>query len=421
MFALVDCNNFYAFCEQLFDPALSGRPVVVLSNNDGCVVSRSAEARALGVPMAAPWHQIKDQARRDGIVPRSSNYAIYADMSNRFAEILGQFSPSLEAYSIDECFLDLAGLADEAEALGRAIRERVAQWLGLAVCVGIGPSKTLAKLANHCAKKALANRGGVCDLSRLPRRDQDALFERIAVGEVWGVGRQNRSLLEELGIRTVRQLRDADPASIRAHFSVVLERTVRELRGESCLALEEIAPDRRQIMVSRSFGVAVYEQIELGEAVAHHIARAAEKLRAQRSLAGAVHVHIRTSPFRTPPYQRSLTLPLPDSTDDTRVLTAWALTALKRIYRPGFAYQKAAVMLTELVPRGARQGGLFEAADDGRVDALMSTLDAINRRWGRGTVQLSVEGLTQDWAMRREHLSPACTSDWAQLLKVRAA
>lgn len=420
MFALVNCNNFYASCEQLFDPALAGQPVVVLSNNDGCVVSRSSEAKALGVPMAAPWHQVKERARRDGILPRSSNYALYADMSNRFAEILGQFSPCLEAYSIDECFLDLSGLTGEAEARGRAIRARIAQWLGLAVCVGIGPSKTLAKLANHCAKKALAGRDGVCDLSRLSDSEREALFERIAVGEVWGVGRQNAARLEEQGIRNVRLLRDADPAAIRRRFSVVLERTVRELRGESCLALEEIAPDRRQIMVSRSFGVAVYERAELGEAVAHHIARAAEKLRAQRSLAGAVHVHIRTSPFCTPPYQRSLTLPLPDSTDDTRVLTGCALAALRRIYRSGFAYQKAAVMLTELVSRGDRQGGLFEAADEGRSEALMSTLDAINRRWGRGTVQLSVEGLEQPWAMRREHLSPACTSDWAELLNVRA-
>lgn len=418
MFALVDCNNFYASCEQLFAPALRGRPVVVLSNNDGCVVSRSNEAKALGVPMAAPWHQIKERARRDGILPRSSNYALYADMSNRFAEILGQFSPCLEAYSIDECFLDLSG-PEGALALGAEIRARIAQWLGLAVCVGIGPSKTLAKLANHCAKKALAGRDGVCDLSRMAGCDQDALFERIAAGEVWGVGRQNSARLEELGVRSVRELRDADPAAIRRRFSIVLERTVRELRGESCLALEEIVPDRQQIMVSRSFGVAVYEQAELGEAVASHIARAAEKLRAQRSLAGAVHVHIRTSPFRTPPYQRSLTLPLPEPSDDTRVLTGWALAALKRIYRPGFAYQKAAVMLTELVSRDGRQRGLFEAADE-RGNALMGALDAINRRWGRGTVQLSVAGLTQHWAMRREHLSPACTSDWAQLLSVRA-
>lgn len=427
VFALVDCNNFYASCEKLFDPRLEGKPVVVLSNNDGCVVARSAEAKALGVPMGAPWHQLRELATREGIIAYSSNYALYADMSNRVVEVLSQFSENLEVYSIDESFLDLSGyhglnLAG-LHGYGVEIRHRVAQWLGLAVCVGIGTSKTLAKLANHCAKKGLAGRDGVCDFTVMSEAKLSNLFANIPVDEVWGVGRRISDRLREMGIETVRDLRDADAETVRARFSVVLERTVRELRGVSCLDLEEVAPPKQQIMSSRSFGQYVYDLDELREAVASYIAKASEKLRAQDSLAGAVQVYIRTNPFKPkePQYQRAVTLPLPEPTADTRVLSRFAISILKGIYRPGYAYQKAGVMLTELQPRQLRQQCLFaEEAWEERAQSVMKAMDSINSKWGRGTVRLSAEGLNKAWQMRRGRLSPAYTTSWTDLPVVRA-
>lgn len=422
VFALVDCNNFYASCEKLFDPKLASKPVVVLSNNDGCVVARSAEVKALGIPMGVPWFKIQKEAKQYGIVAFSSNYALYADMSNRVVEVLGQFTPSLEVYSIDESFLDLSGFNRDLVEYGQEIRQRIQQWLGLAVCVGIAPSKTLAKLANHCAKKGLAGSGGVCDFTTLTESQLTQLFAGIDVGEVWGVGRKIEARLADMGIFTVLQLREADPDLIRSKFSVVLERTVRELRGVSCLDLEEVAPDKQQIMCSRSFGQYVYDRDQLEEVVASYVARAAEKLRKQASLAGALMVFIRTNPFnpKEPQYQRSMTIPLPEATADTRVLVMWALKGLKRIYRPGFAYQKAGVMLSELRPKAMAQVSLFADLEDDRGQRLMATLDVINQRWGRGTLRSAAEGMEKPWQMKRQRLSPSYTTDWDGLPMVIA-
>ncbi len=431
IFALVDCNNFYASCEKLFDPKLKHRPVVVLSNNDGCVVARSAEVKALGIPMGVPWFQIRDQARRLGIVAFSSNYALYADMSNRVVQVLAGFSPQLEVYSIDESFLDLSGFAGQAgglDAYGAEIRQRVADWLGLAVCVGIAPTKTLAKLANHCAKKGLYGSAGVCDFTTASPAALDRLFAGIEVGEVWGVGRKLTSRLQAMGIQTVRQLRDADAETIRSRFSVVLERTVRELRGDSCLEMEEMedsAPNKQQIMSSRSFGHLIHELDELEEAVASYIAKAAEKLRAQASLAGAVQVYLRTNVFKpeVPQYQRAVTLPLPEATSDTRTLTQWALNILRAIYRPGFGYHKAGVMLLDLSPQANRQFSLFTAqggAEGARSEKLMRVLDGINQRYGRNTLRLGAEGVAQTWQMRRKNLSPGYTTSWDEMPAVTA-
>lgn len=418
VFALVDCNNFYASCEKLFQPKLKDRPVVVLSNNDGCVVARSAEVKALGIPMGVPWFQIQAEVRRYGIVAFSSNYALYADMSNRVVEVLSSFAPNIEVYSIDESFLDLAGFERHGYAsYGAEIRQRVADWLGLAVCVGIAPTKTLAKLANHCAKKGLAGSEGVCDFTILPQAALSELFGRIEVGEVWGVGRKITARLETMGIQTVRQLRDTNAETIRAKFSVVQERTIRELRGESCLDLEEVVPDKQQIMSSRSFGTLVYDLADLEEAVASYIAKASEKLRAQDSLAGAIQVYIRTNIFKpeAPQYQPAITVPLPVASSDTRVLARWALRALRRIYRPGYGYHKAGVMLLNLSPRANRQFSLFDAqggAADARSEKLMGALDDINRRYGRGVLRLAAEGVEKTWQMRRGNLSPGYTTSW---------
>ena len=425
VFALVDCNNFYASCEKLFNPQLKDKPVVVLSNNDGCVVARSAEVKALGIPMGVPWFQIQQDARRYGIVAFSSNYALYADMSNRVVEILSSFSCNIEVYSIDECFLELSGFARWGfPEYGQVIRERIADWLGLAVCVGIGPTKTLAKLANHCAKKKLAGHDGVCDVTAMTPDQLSSLFEQIAVGEVWGVGRKSTARLEAMSIHTVRQLRDADAETLRSRFSVVLERTIRELRGLSCLDLEEVVPDRQQIMSSRSFGALVHDLADLEEAVASYVSRAAEKLRAQDALAGAIQVYIRTNIFKpeAPQYQQAMTVPLPEASSDTRVLANWALRALRRIYRAGYGYHKAGITLLEIVPRTNRQFSLFVPVqrENSRDDRLMATLDAINGRYGRGALRLAAEGVAKTWQMRRGNLSPRYTTDWDGVATVAA-
>jgi DNA polymerase V len=424
VFALVDCNNFYASCEKLFDPKLTGVPMVVLSNNDGCVVARSAETKALGLPMGQPWFKVRDLSKRHGILALSSNYALYADMSNRVVEVLAQLAPDIEVYSIDESFLDLSCFAPaERAGHGRKIRERIQQWLGLTVCVGIAPTKTLAKLANHCAKKNLAGAEGVCDFTTMPAPERDDLFARIDVGEVWGIGRKLAPQLEAMGIRTARSLRDANPERLRKLFSVVLERIVSELRGTSCLVLDDVTPDRQQIICSRSFGERIYDLVALQEAVTSHIGRAAEKLRAQNSLTGAVTVSIRTSPFNPvePRYQKTLTRPLPEATADSRALTRIALEILQQSYQPGYAYQKAGVMLSDIRPRHLHQPSLLSTPnDDQNSERLMQTMDRINARWGRGTLLLAAEGVDRRWQMKRGHLSPGYTTEWSGLPVVKA-
>ncbi|CAH1748228.1 DNA polymerase V catalytic protein [Thauera humireducens] len=418
LFALVDCNNFYASCEKLFAPKLAGRPVVVLSNNDGCIVARSAEAKALGIGMGLPWFKIAASAESQGVVALSSNYALYADMSNRVVEVLSAFTPDLEVYSIDESFLDLSGFRHlDLLAYAQQIRQRVGRWIGLPVCVGIGPTKTLAKLANHFAKKGPAF-GGVCDLASLDEATRSRLFSETPIDEVWGVGRRIASRLSEMGIETVEALRRSDPDWIREQFSVVLSRTVRELNGVSCLSLETVTPPKQQIMASRSFGNLVFDIEDLREALAHHVSRAAEKLRSQGDEAGALTVMIRTNPFKPtePQYQRTVTLPLATPTSDTLHLIVVAHKILDDLFRPGFAYHKAGVMLSELRPATARQADLFGvAARDARRQATMQVMDEINRKWGRGTVRTSAAGHRAGWQMRRERLSPAYTTSWTDL------
>ena len=418
--ALVDCNNFYVSCERVFKPRLAGRPVVVLSNNDGCAVSRSSEAKALGIRMGTPWFELKALARQQGLEACSSNYALYADMSNRVMSVLAQFSPCQEVYSIDECFLVLTGISGrDLKQYGQDIRERVRRWTGLPVCVGISSTKTLAKLANHIAKKN-PQFNGVCDLNAMDDKERDGWFERLEVGEVWGVGGRLTSKLDGLGIRTVRDLKTADPAMLRSRFSVLMEKTCRELNGKVCLELEEIIPVKKQIMCSRSFGVPVSDRQGLEESVAVYLARAAEKLRCQKSCAGSLQVSIRTSPFNplVPYYGNSITIPLPVPTDDTMVLTRVALCGLARIFREGYRYQKAGVMLSELVPASAVQPELFAEAEDGRRKVLMGVLDGINRKLGRGTVHSAREGFARAWKMRQDYKSPSYTTRWDQLPEV---
>jgi DNA polymerase V len=416
--ALVDCNNFYCSCERVFNPQLAGKPLVVLSNNDGCVVARSAEAKALGVPMAVPYFKIEASFRRAGGVALSSNYALYADMSQRVMSVLAEFSPEQEVYSIDECFLGLEGFGDLTE-MGQQIREKVRRWTGLPVCVGIGPSKTLAKLANHVAKKQPKWRG-VCNLLDVP--SVDAVIGKIDVGEVWGVGRKIGEKLARRGITLVSQLREADASTIRREFSVVLERTVQELRGVSCLALEDVTPNKQQIMSSRSFGQPVRELAELEQAVASYVNHACVKLRRQGSAAGAVHVFLQTNRFKPeePQYHPSVSVPLTVASGDTMTLTRAALAGLHRIYRSGFYYKKAGVMLAELEAADRVSVDWFEVGNREKSVALMRILDATNTKFGRGTLHLGVEGFNQRWAMKRDRKSPSYTTCWADLIRVRS-
>lgn len=412
---LVDGNNFYVSCERVFNPKLEGKPVVVLSNNDGCAVARSAEVKALGVKMGMPWFQMKDLARKHGIIALSSNYALYANMSNRMMAVLSQFSPDQEIYSIDECFLGLDGFSHyDLIDYGQEMRRRVKQWVGIPVCVGIAETKTLAKLANHCAKKNLAGIEGVCDFGRITQPERSALFSAIPVGEIWGIGRQLSKQLGERGITTVEALRKADPKTLRREFSVVVERTVMELNNIACVEMEEVVPNKQQIISSRSFGAYVYDIEPLAEAVSSYIAIAAEKLRSQNSIAGMVQVYIRTNPHKeAPQYQRGLTIPLPEATDDTLRLTRAALWGLKRIYRPGFAYQKAGVALLNLSATANSQLSLFSKVRDN--NQLMAVMDRINSVWGRGTLHSAAEGVHKNWKMKREKMSPSYTTRWDQL------
>ncbi len=416
-FALVDGNNFYVSCERVFNPRLEGRPVVVLSNNDGCAVSRSNEAKALGVKMGAPWFQMKDLARKHGILALSSNYALYGDMSQRMMSVLGQFSPEQEIYSIDECFLGMDGFSHfDLVAHAQAMRHQVRQWIGIPVCVGLAETKTLAKLANHVAKKGLIPESdGVCDFGRLSATERTTLFESIPVGEIWGVGPQLTKQLTHRGIGTVESLRRADPKVLRREFSVTMERIIAELNGEACVDMEEVTPVRQQILSSRSFGSYVSDLASLSEAVASYVAIAAAKLRRQESLAGRLQVFIRTSPFRQdlPQHAQAVTIPLPTPSDDTLLLTRAALWGLRRIYRPEFEYQKAGVMLMHLLPATVGQPDLFHAVRNN--DALMQVVDRINATWGRGTLKSAAEGIGKPWGMKRERMSPRWTTNWTEI------
>ncbi len=419
--ALIDGNNFYVSCERVFQPKLEGKPVVVLSNNDGCVVARSAEVRALGVPMGAPWFQLRDLAKRHGIIARSSNYTLYGDMSQRMHAVIGQFSPEQEIYSIDETFLDLTGFNRDLIAYGQEIRQRVRQWVGIPVCVGIGSTKTLAKLANHCAKKSLVGHmaDGVCDLNQLSRTEIDKVYQDLPVGEVWGVGRKISARLESLGIVNVRALRDSSPIWIKKEFNVVLARTVAELNGESCLAIEDVPAPKQQIVSSRSFGQTVLTQEEMIEAIVSYVSRACEKLRRQGSAAGAIQVFLLTNKHKPeePQYSNAVTVKLLKPTADTFALSEAAIYGIRRIFKYGYAYKKAGVMLMDLMPEAIVPVDLFDGLEPNteKSKILMATLDEINAKMGRGTVRSAGEGLLKSWAMRSDNKSREFTTNWNEL------
>ena len=416
---LVDANNFYVSCERVFAPRLEGKPVVVLSNNDGCVVARSNEVKALGIAMGTPVHEIRALIRQHRIQVYSSNYSLYGDLSARMMTVLGQFAPRVEIYSIDEAFLDLTGFADPALlAYAQVIVQTVRRWLGLPVSIGIGPTKVLAKVANRIAKKQKIA-GGVVAL--LDSNRQAEALAGLDVADLWGIGPRWAAKLRALGIDTALRLRESDPLHLRALFSVVVERLVYELRGIPCLALEDIAPPKQQIIASRSFGKPVTALDELQQAVAFHVTRATVKLRRQGSEAQGLQVFISTNPFvpDDPQYHNTGTLELPAPTADTGLLIGQAMRGLATIYREGYRYKKAGIMLWSLSSVDRRQGGLFGAGDGERSQRLMQTLDAVNARMGRGTLRFGTEGFQRSWAMRQERRSPAYTTQWSDVPVVK--
>jgi DNA polymerase V len=412
--ALVDCNNFYVSCERIFRPDLARVPLVVLSNNDGCVVSRSNEAKALGIAMGQPWFECKALAEQHGILAMSSNYALYADLSNRVMNILSGFSPCHEVYSIDECFVDLTGIP-RLRDVSYAMRERVVQWTGLPVCVGIGPTKTLAKLANHVAKKHPRSRG-VFNYNALTDEQKVRLLHRIPVQDVWGVGRKLTQRLARHGIQTAQDLRTAHAPTLRAEFGVVMEKTQRELQEVPCLDLQEIQPERQQIISSRSFGSMVTELPVLKDALSTFVANACAKLRAQNSQAAVIQVFLQTNRFRQdlPQYMPSLSVPLPIPTSDSLEVNRWVDHLCERMFKPGYQYKKAGVMLSEISPVSHRQGDWLEP-DVPANDKLMRALDHLNHRFGRGTVRVSNQGAFLGWQMRQERKSPNYTTSWDEL------
>ena len=409
--ALVDCNNFYVSCERVFRPDLKTAPVVVLSNNDGCAVSRSNEAKALGIKMGQPWFECKDLAEKHGILALSSNYALYADMSNRVMSILSDYSPRHEVYSIDESFVDLTGMPKLRE-LTYSMRERVMAWTGIPVCVGVGPTKTLAKLANHIAKKHPRSKG-VFNYNDLSEDQQRRVLSKLEVGEVWGVGRRIAARLAEFNIHTVQDLRAAHTPTLRAEFGVVLEKTQRELQGITCIELEEMIPDKKQIVSSRSFGQSVKDLAVLQDAMSTFVANACVKLRAQGSHASMIQVSLHTNRFRKdlPQYNPCFAVPLTQPTSDSLVVNRWASYLVDRLFKPEYEYKKAGIMLSEISPAAQHQTDWLEPtqAADSR---LMDALDGLNRRFGRGTVKVSTQGAYKQWQMKQERKSPSYTTDW---------
>lgn len=412
IYALVDCNNFYASCERVFNPSLAGRPVVVLSNNDGCIVARSNEAKALGIAMGTPYFKAKAIIEKNNVAVFSSNYTLYADMSARVMETLSMFTPEMEIYSIDEAFLNLAGFTQNLTEYGKQIRETVAKWTGIWVSIGIAETKTLSKVANRLAKKS-EKANGVLDLVGSPHIDE--ALRRTEVGDIWGVGRKTAKKLNAVGIINALQLRDTDIGWIKKTFGVTGERTVYELRAMRCHVLEEQPPPQKAVTVSRSFGKEIETCKELKNAVAKYIARAAEKLRHQKLAAGAITVFAMTNRFDPKNrYYNAHTTNFPAATIDTSEMLANAMLSVEMVFRDGAKFKKAGIMLTGLVDEKKVQRTLFEKADQNKLNELMRTVDRINRKMDK-PLTWAAEGLEQPWMTKFEHRSKRYTTNWKEL------
>lgn len=417
MFAIIDCNNFYASCERLFNPALADKPIVVLSNNDGCVIARSNEAKALGIQMGEPFFRIRGLCQRQAVFVFSSNYAFYGDLSRRVMQVIEESWPEVEIYSIDEAFVDLSQLpAGQRKEFCQALQQKIRRYTGIPVSIGLAPTKTLAKLANYLGKKVL----------KVPVVEIDASsswLPKIPVAEVWGVGRQWDKKLQQEGIVTAADLAAVNLQGIRKRFNLSLQKTVLELRGQPCANLAESEP-RQSIVASRSFGQLQTSFQALAAALSSHCARAYEKLREQKLLAQSLAIFIQTNRFREdlPQYNKSIGFRLVIPSDDLSYLTRCARFCLSKIYKKGYAYQKVGVYLTELVPNHGVQQDLFDQPDEAeqkRRQKLWAVFDGINHKYGRHTIHLAAEGTQKGWEMRSHRRSPAYTTSWSALPVVR--
>lgn len=414
MFGLMDCNNFYASCERVFNPALNGRPVIVLSNNDGCVIARSNEAKALGIKMGVPAYQIKETIHQHGIAVFSSNYTLYGDMSSRVMSILASLAPEIEVYSIDEAFINLDGI-DDVQSLGADIVYKVTHGTGIPVSLGIATTKTLAKIANKFAKKYPAYHR-VCIIDKEDKRIR--ALELTDITDVWGIGRRQAVKLEKQGVKSAYDFTLLPGSWIRKNMTVVGERTWKELRGISCIDMESAPPAKKQICTSRSFGKMVEDIDTMAEAIATHASTCARKLRQQKSYAMSLMVFIHTNNFREdlPQYWRNTVIKLPVPTSDTLEIVHYALAGLHAIFMKGYQYKKAGVIITEIASSGVQQN-LFDTVDRDKRERLMQALDAINGDC-HSYVKLAVQGNGRDWKLRQEQLSRHYTTDMGEILVI---
>ena len=419
MIALVDCNNFYASCERVFNPALQGKPIVVLSNNDGCVIARSAEAKALGIKMGEPYFMVKKLVKQHGIEVFSSNYTLYGDMSNRVMKTLAEFTPNLEVYSIDESFLDLGKFYGKSlHHYAWEIKRTILEWTGIPVGIGVAKTKALAKIANRLAKKS-SKANGVLVLQQ--KEHVEAALKRTAVEDIWGIGRQHARFLKNCKINTAHELTRQTDAWVKKHLTVVGLRLVKELRGEPCLALEEVAPGKKNICTSRSFGTPVTRLQDLEEATALYASRCAAKLRQQGSCASAITVFITTNTFAdTKQYYNSRTLHVPTPINSDLHLIHYASMALRSIYEEGYTYKKCGVIVSDLTPENTMQLDLFNGADTGKHRDLMHTLDSLNKKYGKGMVKSAAQGSDKaKWLLRSEFISPCYTTRLSDVVVAR--
>ncbi len=416
VFALVDCNNFYASCERVFNPSLRSRPVVILFNNDGCIVARSAEAKALGIPFASPYYKVRALAERHNTAVFSSNYTLYADLSLRVMNVLRSFTPDVDVYSIDEAFLSLYKNGDMTGP-GLAIKEKVYRWTGIPVSVGIACTRTLAKAAAHIAKRDSLMKG-VLDLTS--RADADELVSGIQVRDIWGIGPAYAAKLNSAGVYNAAQFIKLDPAWVKRNMTITGLRTQSELRGISCLEPAMVPAEKKAIVSSRSFGRQVRGLRELEQAVSTYAERSAEKLRRQKGLASLVTVFIMTNRFKdTPQYADSLSCELPEASCCTPVIIRCALALLRRLYREGYDYNKAGIMLSGIVRAGDAQLNLFMPEELRGSSRVMEAVDHVNRKFGTGTLFYASGGIDRPWSMRREMLSPAYTTRWEDIPLIR--
>ena len=417
-FALVDCNNFYASCERVFNPLLANKPIVVLSNNDGCIVSRSGEAKSLGIGMGAPVFECEDLIKKHDIQVFSSNYTLYGDMSARVMTALEHFCPNVEVYSIDEAFLCFTGFWQDLHEYGVKIRKSVKQWTGIPVSIGIGPTKTLAKIANKLAKKL---RCGVFNLSERSPSQIDHILSRIPVSDIWGIGGSYTRKLQKIGIYTALDFKHAPDRWVQKHMTIVGLRTVYELRGISCLRLEEKTDPKKNICSSRTFGKPVESAVDMHEAVASYAATAGAKLRSQRSAAKSMVVFISTNRHREnePQYRNAAVYNFAVPTSSTPELVTGARIALRSILRSGYRYRKAGVLLMGLLPEHHVQFNLFTPPRSIQSHQLMRTFDRLNHKYGRRTLFVAATGMEQSWQTKVQFKSPAFTTNWGELLEVK--